>query len=453
METQTASFGVNQSQVFQTQARFIVAMGGTRGGKTTIGAYWTYNEMTKMREEITAAGAKLVPPEGFITSPTYDQLKSATLSRFFKEFPSIKQYYREYKREIIVPIYKEKGKVIYSTTYCRSLEEPDHALKGGKTWFIWMDEADGADEYAFDVAQLRVTDTIGKILITSTIYRNSWINRKIYQGIKSGHLNPKDWAIITWPSNENPSFPKSEWERLKLELDPIIFAREFESKFIFETGLVYGNILNYGIIDKIPNGVKILATFYSIDYGLNDPTVIMIVGYGSDSCWYVLNEYVKQMMDVSEINDVLNSYLEIYRPIYGDPYATYYDPAGGVAVLSINPDVFPIAAKKDIPSTVTLIRNFIYQRRLYILSHNKNLIKEISTYAFDPIKHIPVDRENHSTDALGYAIKNGWPSVDGLSEIEPPIIKNRIILDLEKHGMMDKGIFIQPDYEQNNFLL
>lgn len=447
---QAPKFGPGASKVFTTDARFIIAMGGQRGGKTTVGAYWDISQALQMREEMTPKGMKVTPPTGIICAPTYDQLNQATLYRFFEEFPSIRRYYQQYKKEINIPIAKDSdGKQMNSRILTRSLEDYDK-LRGIKCWWIHMDEGDGASEAAWDVLEGRVADTRGKILVTSTIYRNSWINRKIYQPLRAGRRTETE--IVTWPSIDNPAFPVEEWERLKKELDPIVFAREYESKFVFESGLVYGDILKYGVIDEVPEGVEMLATFYGLDYGLNDPTVILFMGYGSDGCWYVLQEYGQEMMSVDAINDVLKANLQMYSSQYGAPWATYYDPAGGIAALSIAPDVFPIAAVKDIPNRITLVRNFIYQQRVFILSHNIKTIKEMSLYAFDATRNLPIDRNNHFSDALGYVIHNAWGSVDGLQKKEPEKPKSRIMEYEERRGLLKDGVF-QSMLERNEFLM
>jgi hypothetical protein len=451
MEIQNAKFGPGASKIFTSNARYIVAIAGQRGGKTTTGSYWSYTQATRMRVEETTNGVKHVPPYGIICSPTYDLLRHSTLNRFFEEFPSLRRYYKEYQREINIPIAKVDGKPIYSKVFTRSLEEWRN-LRGLKAWWAWMDEGDIAPEESFEMIKSRISDhEDGKLLITSTLDMNSWINRLIYQPMLSGRMESAE--IISWPSIERPGFPRAEWERLKKEMDPIQFARDYEGKFSFETGLVYGDVLKYGIIPEVPRGVTMLATFYGIDYGLNDPTVVLVMGYGSDFNWYVLNETVMPMMSVDQINDVINSNLTIFNSQYGAPWATYYDPAGGVATLSITPDAFPLPAIKDIPGRITLVRNFIYQKRLFILEHCVSTIRESGLYSFQPGRPIPMDSNNHTLDALGYIIHNAWALVDGLKPKAPEPEKNRLILDLEAKGLMIDGEFQMPNLNNDYFIV
>lgn len=447
METKTATFGVGASKVFTSQKRYTIAVAGQRGGKTTVGSYWAYNQMTQMRVEHTVRGDTLTAPWGMIVAPTYDLLRNATLNRFFEEFPMLKRYYKEQKREMNIPIFKENGKVYYSKVFTRSLDDPE-MIVGLMSWWFWADEGDRAKSTSWEILKGRIADHAdGKGLVTSTLSRNSWIYPLVYQPLQTGKV--KDVDIITWASNDRPGFPKSEWDTLKKTMDPVQFARDFEGKFVFEQGLVYGDILKYGVIDEVPSTVKIKAIFFSIDYGLRDKTVVMVVGYGSDSSYYILDETVSPAMSVDQINTVLSNYIQLYTPLW----ATYYDPAGGIAALSLLNDCMPIAASKDVDSRITLIRNLIYQKRLYVLSKNYDCIKEFSSYSFSPHSNRPVDGNDHSMNAMEYAIFSSWDSV---STIQPEA--NRPILTpvaeyYRKRGWLQNG---EDDYileETSNLII
>ena len=428
-----------QSKVFTSKARFLVAISGQRGGKSTVASHFTNVEVQKLREENTSRGKKLVGTTAIICAPTYDLLRTATLDRLFEEYPVYKRFYKEYHKTITIPIAGKGKNTIFSTIYTLSVDDPEN-LRGKKCWFIWGDEVDIAPSDTWKMMTGRIADhEDGKLLITSTLSKDSWINRLVYQPLQAGKLTNTE--IISWPSIERPGFPVEEWERLKAEMDPVAFARDFEGKFAFESGLVYGDILKYGIIDELPENVKILACFYGIDYGLNHPTVIMVMGFGSDRNWYVLNEYVSPMMSPEEINLILRGNLEVFRELYGDPWATYYDPAGGIAALSIDPDVFPMAAVKDIPARVTMVRNFIHQKRVYVMSHCHETTRELGLYEFQEDKPVPKDANNHCMDTMGYIIHNGWQNVEHLQKPVEEKPKSRVQMDLEARGLLKDGIF------------
>jgi hypothetical protein len=404
-----------------------------------------------MRQEHTTSGIKTVPPAGIICAPTYDLLRHSTLNRFFEEFPSLRRYYKEYHKEINIPIAKEGKKVHYSKIFTRSLENPE-MIRGLKSWWFWADEGDVAPEESWEILKSRIADhEDGQGLVTSTLARNSWINRLIKQPLDAGKISGVD--IISWPSNDRPGFPKSEWDRLKSEMDPVQFARDYGGEFSFEEGLVYGGILSYGIIQEVPESVTLLALFFAVDYGLNHPTVIMVAGYGSDGAYYILDEVYSPMLDVDQINEELQIFLDRYRYI-GDPWATYYDPAGGVAALSLLPDCFPIPAVKEVDNRITLVRNLIFQKRVFILENCTETVKEVAKYSFTNSTHQPVDKDNHAMDDLGYIIHNSWGSVQELKKELPKPQISRVAQYYEDRGLLKDNQFhytLEPN--EDNFIL
>jgi phage terminase large subunit len=437
METTNVTFGPSQSRVFTSPKRFIFAMGGKRGGKTTVGCYWSYQESSQMRPQITPAGRTMVPPNGLIAAPTYHQLQQSTLAKFFEEFPMLRKYYKEYKQIIEIPIGKgPDGKTLYSKIYTRSLDEYKN-IEGMNLHWAWIDEADSLQYQAWHTVMTRTGTTQGKILCTTTIYPASWINDMVNK-----RQDPNS-IIISWPSIENPAFPIEEWERLKETTDPTVFAREYMSQFVFENGLVYGEILEYGLLDKVPEGVMMLATFIGVDYGLKDDNAIICVGYGSDFNWYILGERVAPSMSVDTVNERIGELMSIH----GTPWATFYDPAGGIATLSLRQDCFPIAARKKLTDTpeeagrITLIKNLIFQRRVYTLKSNLYTNRELGTYSFDQKTGKPEDNNNHTTDAFGYCIYNGFPMVDGLKPKEQKAVLPTLWRVMEEEGYLKDGIF------------
>jgi len=423
--------GAGQSRVFTTESRFIFAMGGKRGGKTTVGCYFANTEMVKLRRRIKPTGVDIVASIGLIAAPTVDQLKQSTLAKFFEEFPQYKKYYREYKNEIRIPFNASDGTQRVAVIYTRSLDIAKN-IEGMNLDWIWVDEADSLDSATWNVVRGRVATTLGKILCTTTIYPVSWIFDRVYKRKDPGY------EIITWPSSENPAFPEEEWATLKAETDPLIFAREYEAQFIFASGLVYPGIDEYGFVSCIPEGVTVLATFFGIDYGLNDDTVVLCDQYCSDGAWYTVHETVRPAMNVDEINQTLNSYVSLY----GQPWQTWYDPAGGIAVLSIDPKFNPHEAVKKLNEGITLITNLIFQKRIYCLDSCPKTQNEYRRYSYDNKKMgVPEDRNNHTMDNNRYIINSSHAAVDGLKSIEEKKALSTLWRALEEEGYLKDGQF------------
>lgn len=379
-----------QKRLFDSTARFIFAMGGKRGGKTTAGCYWA-----EMQSEKPNA-------VGLIGAPTFDQLTQSTLVKFFSVFPQLERYYFKKVKMIVLP----SG----SKIYIRSLDIPKY-IEGLNLNWAWIDEADGLNYPTWNILRGRVASTKGRILLTSTIYPDSWIYEYVY---KNSENTENMFDIITWESRVNPSFPTSEWESLKKELDPVIFDREYRSQFVWSQGSVYGNFSQEDVIDSLPEGMKILKTFVGLDFGYLDPTAILVVSYGSDNNWYVRDEMYKTGMDIQNIDHWLN----YFKGKYGFAY-TFVDPQAAIDKHSLQSKFNIIDADKDIAKGITSVRNLIYQHRLKIFTRCYNTLREIRSYSYQRggvfMKEVPEDRNNHAMDAMRYVLYKAQTFVEGMA--------------------------------------
>lgn len=382
----------SQKRIFTSTKRFIFAMGGNRGGKTTAGCYWSY------------LGMQTPNTNGLIGANTIDQLNQSTLAKFFEVFPQLKRFYVKRDRTIYLP----NG----SKVFTRSLDMPE-LIKGLNLHWEWIDEGDGLSESTWNILRSRVATTQGRILVTSSIYANSWIFDTIY------NRKDPDYEIVTWESIENPSFPKEEWEALKRSTDPITFAREYSSEFVFATGKVYGDILSYGRLEtnEYPANSKPVKAIFGLDYGVNDPTAITVVTLNDDGKWYLVDEVYSPAMSIQQINFHLERLIEKY----GKPFMTCQDPAGGVARISLIPQANATDAVKDIHKRITLIRDLIYQKELYYFPRCVNADREFKAYQFNPKKlEEPEDRNNHIMDSMGMAIHHTYDMLKHLGKKEEP---------------------------------
>lgn len=387
-----------QDRVFTSKARFIFASAGQRGGKTKAGCYWANINMN-------------IPGTiGMIAANTMDQLNQSVLDKFFSEFPQLKRYWIKRDRMLNLP----NG----SKCYFRSLDNPE-MIRGLNLHWQWIDEIDGQNYNTWKILEGRSSNTKGRILGTSSIYRKSFVH-EMYKKFK----DDPDYDFITWESRSNPSFPPDEWERLKRTWDPIDFAREFGGEFSFATGQVYPIQENH-IINELPKTwldnsdpdnpvtreLKVLEYIYGLDYGINDPNVITINAFCSDGNWYIIDEYYEPNLSIQQINHWLQHFITLYKR---RPYATCQDPAGGIARNSLISSARPVDAIKKIIDRTKLIRNLIYQGKIFVLKKCVNTVREFEYHMFDMKNpELPEDKNNHCMDSFGYAIHTTWDQIQG----------------------------------------
>jgi len=149
----------------RSRKRFIIAIAGIQGGKTTAGVLWLIQEIRKN-------------PKGtfLVGSPSFKILNQSTLEKIFDLMPE--SIWGSYNKMEQVYRLKSGGKIFF-----RSLESPD-SVEGMTANAVWLDEAGQMKYRAWVNVLSRVSATNGRILITTSPYcydekteiytRNGW---------------------------------------------------------------------------------------------------------------------------------------------------------------------------------------------------------------------------------------------------------------------------------------
>ena len=415
-----------------SKSRFIAAMGGKRGGKTTGGCWWMVNEVQNSPNQT----------QHLIAAPTYDQLNASVLNKFFMEFPQLRQYYKKQNKVIELPGEK--------SIFCRSLDQPQH-VEGLNLTRIWVDEADGLNKPTWDIVQSRTGTTLGRILLTSSVYPSSWM-------YEEQRVNPDLWEVLTWESIDNPAFPKEEWDRLRRVLPPDQFAREYQSQFIFGQGSILGNILKYGKVTQFPKGVVPIRTWIGLDFGFSDPTAIVVIQLGSNGSYYVTDEYYSTGMVMFDIEYWLGHYFDKYTSAGMRVSYTFVDGQAAIPKNSLPPRFNLIDADKSVGSInkgISLMRNLIQQEKFFYFAHCTNFEREAREWSWEArgIGNVPEDRNNHAIDAARYAISSSYPMIQGIElvaseeQILSPFWERRKEEGVLRNGKFSNKIVEEDAYE------
>lgn len=384
MNTLEYTLHEGQYRVMTSPKRFIVAAAGIQGGKTTIGAIWSYKQME--------ANPKAA---GLIISPTYDQLSQSTLVKFFSLFPEMEKFY------------KKKEKIIYLPTggmvFCRSAEEVRH-VEGLTLKWIWGDEADGFNTEAWYVLRGRVTATQGSILFTSSLYSNSWMSRELI--MKPEMKDSVD--LISWSSKENPGFARSEYDLLKKTIDPILFDRMYDAKPTFMEGLIYPYFFDDDIVDDSyisDPSYKPLKRIFGVDYGAIDPTCVLLCDV-TEKEFVFRHELYRPGGDITDIRNFINSFTKEPKPDYG-----WDDPSQKTSHMELSRSFTMMDNQiKDVLQGIYITRSVQSQKRIKVHKSCTNLIRELRGYMFKKTQlafvEEPEDRNNHAMDPMRYVISS-----------------------------------------------
>jgi hypothetical protein len=151
---------------------------------------------------------------------------------------------------------------------CKSIDNPN-SLLGEELDLVIFDEAARFPPEIYErYISARLASRQGKLFAISTPFGKNWFYRN--------HL--KADAAFNFPSNSNPTFPQSEWDRAKKNLPEMIFKQEYEAKFLEDAASVFRRI-NECIDDNCLKDVVAGHSYLmGVDIGkIEDFTVLTVI--------------------------------------------------------------------------------------------------------------------------------------------------------------------------------
>lgn len=382
-----------QDKVLETKKRFIGAVAGIRGGKTTVGAIWLLREIQIQRE----AGLNV---DYLISAPTAKILEQSTLPKFKEYFPADWGIWKEQKSVFELKWHRNDTKEP-CRIFVRSLDEPD-SIEGMDCGAAWIDECGKVKEQAWINVQGRLSVHKGRAVLTTTPYAVNWFYRDVVKKARGGNL---DYDLITWNSNDNPAFPQDEYERAKREWPKAIFERRYNGQFTRLEGLVYPEFSDdVHLVDPFPIPESWLK-FGGLDFGKSNPNAVVCIAQNPDNkVFYVYKEFYDSETLLKTISMFL--FNENLSYVLADTQA-----AQNIMELNRfhgNRNVKPADKTKD--TGILRIRNLLAERRLkFFRGTTTRTIDEILQYHYAPPdgdgfnNDKTVDKNNHCMDALRYA--------------------------------------------------
>lgn len=316
-----------------SEARFKMEIAGTRGGKSYCAAMEAV--------VVLCAGATrtwIVGPTYSLTEKefryVYEVMTSDELAGVLGQSPIENAVYNESQGNMMI---RTKWG---ATILCISLERSGGAF-GEEVDHIVMSEAAQIRQprrLYQRIIRGRITTRLGTVTIPTTPAGNTseydpdgWLFEMYERGYDPAW---KEYFTREWPSWANPFFPEDPYE-LKRELDPRIFAEQYEGKFVTFTGSIY---LNYS--DLVNYIQSFMPPKHWYRYEGIDP------GFSGEFAWIggVMSEQGNLYL-TSEYEDVETSYEERVRNIKNKRCEEYGIPHG----------MWDVFAKKNDIRTVTYI--------------------------------------------------------------------------------------------------
>jgi PBSX family phage terminase large subunit len=246
--------------------------------------------------------------------------------------------------------------------------------------------------------------------------KTEFIDKAKEKGYKTFHFTLMD----------NPSLPKSYIKNISAAYKGLWYKRMILGLWVMADGVIY-DMFNHDPIHaggmvaaEVPDGVEILDTWVSVDYGNSNATVFLLVGEGSDGIAYVLDEYYhsgreseRQKSPSDYASDMLK-WLED-MPMLVRPRAIYIDPSAKGFILELY-KTLPKHIRSKIQTAhnevllgIELTTSVIGNGKLRVLAKCKNTLRELASYCWDPTaqkrgEDKPIKDNDHCMDALRYFI-------------------------------------------------
>lgn len=162
----------------------------------------------------------------------------------------------------------------------------------------------------------------------------------------------------------------------------------------------------------IPESELVGATYkyykVGIDFGMENPTVVLIVGVMPDGEHVVIDErYMPHAKNLDVIVDNIIQMLNKYSSEIGKCMGIYIDPSAAVLIKALkSAGVNNIKkANNDVVGGIQKVNTFLNTGMLYISSRCKETINEFYTYQYSKkINEIVEKAYDHCMDALRYLI-------------------------------------------------
>jgi phage terminase large subunit len=170
---------------------------------------------------------------------------------------------------------------------------------------------------------------------------------------------------------------------------------------------------NWETCDSIPNISEVDRICYGLDFGYNDPSVLIRVSVKGRDAWIEQLIYHTKLTTanlVDLMNDKIPSY-DVRRrmPIYADPSRP--EDIEEIRRAGFN---VKVASRSILPGI-----NTVKQHRLHVMSDALDVIRELKAYSWKKDRHgnvldEPVGAFDHSPDAIRYALHSSSTGGTGL---------------------------------------
>lgn len=411
-----------QDTVIFSEKKLVIAATGIQWGKTESGVIW----LRMLTSKFTDSRDNFI-----VTSPSFPTMAQSTMPAFNHWFKDLGDHDKKEN------CYHISGG---GTIWFRTGTNPDSVVGITRVRGILCDEAGLYSLYFWENIQGRSSFMEAPIRIVTSPYSLNWLHRDYIQPYNRGIEScVKNIDLIQARSDENPYFPKNEYQRKKETMDSRRFNMMYGGNFDRMEGLVY---------DCFDDDQKIVAPkilpqetryFGAIDWGFADPSVIKIRAVTPTGVHYSIYEYYKSRKTIADLVDICRRIKGLF------PVELFVcDPSRPDNISQLNiAGISAIPAQNDIQLGIDKHYELISSNLYYVFQGScPHTIDEYASYHYPEPKNLlpdqsahkahflPVDKDNHCMDCERYLTlylegifghKKGMKTKDSLDKIKPSI--------------------------------
>ena len=280
----------------------------------------------------------------------------------------------------------------------------------------------GRDESSYMLIQGR---TLAGVLLDEVVLMpESFVNQALARCSVNGAKlwfscnpdNPMHWFYTDWierrsernalylhfTMQDNPALSEKTLERYEKMYSGVFYDRYIRGLWVLAEGLIYPMFDN--VCQTIQR--KYEQYYISMDYGIQNPTAILLWGLCED-VWYLIKEYYHSGRDTNEQKTDQQYYDELEK-LAGDLSIKrlIVDPsASSFIVLCRQKKRFKVLeADNSVIEGIQHVAQCLSERKIMVNDCCKNTIREFGLYSWDSksAEDRPVKENDHSMDALRY---------------------------------------------------
>jgi PBSX family phage terminase large subunit len=319
-------------------------------------------------------------------------------------------------------------------------------IQGSTLAYAYVDEATCIPEAFWKMLETRLSIPGAQLFATCNPEGPAhWLKKEYLD-------RPDVHDLISWQFNldDNPVLDDNYKKAIRASFHGMWHRRYILGEWALSTGAIYDtwdHLNEYTHTNSNPNYYIV-----GIDYGTTNATAAVLCAI-SPNTWPQVHVEAEYYYDSAKVGRAKTD-AELVRDIkdfigHKNISAIYLDPAAASLKIALRQADLPVIdAKNDVVPGIKTVGKFIAGKNIVVHRSCTNLREHIQSYAWDPKaadrgEDKPIKKNDHSVDALRYAIYSAFPQGEFNSPDENLSIdqlRRKVYEQNEGYGYMNPGV-------------